>query len=237
MHRLSPLSALLPPSCLGASKRVDGAAATATARPGTLAALTVLTAAVAIAAFAGWSTPAGAQTQAPAPTQAPLQSIERLDVARYMGTWYQVAWFPNRFQRQCASDTQAQYQLREDGRVEVLNQCRRGDGKTASASGLARPVGQVANGSLEPAQLQVSFLPAVLRWTGIGWGNYWVVDLPADYRYAVISEPTREYLWILSRTPALSPDDRDRIRARVQELGLDLARWVDHPQTLPAVSR
>lgn len=167
---------------------------------------------------------------ADAETPAPLTAVDRLEVARYMGTWYQVAWFPNRFQRQCASDTQARYRLRDDGRVEVLNQCRRSDGQVDSAQGLARPTGRLADGVLEPAQLEVSFLPAALRWTGIGWGRYWVLDLAPDYRYALIGEPGREYLWVLSRTPSLAPADRDRLRNRVQELGFDLSRWVDHPQ-------
>lgn len=183
-----------------------------------------------VALPAAASTTASPATSTPTtePT-APLRSIERLDIPRYLGTWYQVAWFPNRFQKQCASDTAARYSLREDGQIAVLNQCRTAQGELDSANGLARPVGRLANGTLEPAQLEVSFLPAFLRWTGIGWGRYWVIDLPDDYRYAVISEPTREYLWVLSRTPQLAAGDRDRIRQRVQALGFDLSRWVDHP--------
>lgn len=198
----------------------------------------LLSAALALAA--GLTAPVAAQTPAAAavaaasptaPVLGPLRSIERLELQRYLGTWYQVAWFPNRFQRQCVSDTAAQYSLRDDGRLAVLNQCRDAQGALDSAAGVARPTGRVLGSTLEPAQLEVSFLPAFLRWTGIGWGRYWVIDLPEDYRYAVVSEPSREFLWVLSRTPQLAPGDRERIRERVKALGFDLERWADHPHT------
>ena len=103
---------------------------------------------------------------------APLKALPRLDVPAYMGTWYQVAWFPNRFQKQCVSDTAATYRQLEGGQVEVINRCRRADGSLYDISGLARPSAAVIRGNrLEPAQLEVSFLPSVLRWLPI-WGSY-----------------------------------------------------------------
>lgn len=188
-------------------------------------------AALALAAAVGLPAQAAGPTAQDAPA---LRALERLDVNRYLGTWYQVAWFPNRFQSQCVSDTAARYRLLDDGRLAVLNECRDAAGRLDSAEGVARPVGRLANGSLEPAQLEVSFLPAFLRWTGIGWGRYWVIDLADDYRYAVVSEPTRAYLWVLSRTPQLPPGDRERIRERLQAQGFTLDRWVDHPHAAPA---
>ena len=83
---------------------------------------------------------------------------------------------------------------------------------------------------LQPARLEVSFLPPWLRWTGVGWGAYWVVDRPEHGRYAIVSEGRREYLWVLSRTPELGADDRQAVRARLQSLGFDLERLKDHPQ-------
>lgn len=161
-----------------------------------------------------------------------LEPIARVELSRYVGTWYQVALYPNRFQAQCVSDTSASYRALPDGHIEVLNRCRTGDGRDDQATGLARPDGStVADGQLAPATLKVSFLPAWLRWTGIGWGRYWVVALADDYRYAVVSEPTREYLWVLSRQPALGADDERLIRARLVELGFDLSRLQAHPQS------
>ena len=132
----------------------------------------------------------------------PLQALPAIDVAAYMGAWYQVAWIPNRFQKQCVSDTVATYRDLGDGRVEVLNRCKQADGSIDSVLGIARPpagVARIDGGQLLPARLEVSFLPTWLRWTGIGWGAYWVVDLAPDGRYAIVSEASREYLWVLAR--------------------------------------
>lgn len=168
---------------------------------------------------------ASAQAQAPIPVEA----LPSLNVPAYMGTWYQVAWFPNRFQKQCVSDTAATYRLLPGGQVEVINRCLRSDGAKDSVVGVARPAGSVLRGSqLEPAQLQVSFLPAWLRWLPI-WGTYWVLDLAPDGRYAVVSEPSREYLWVLARKPALAPADETAIRSRLVQAGFDLNRWQSHP--------
>lgn len=175
----------------------------------------------------------GPSAVAAGPTQpAPLQALPSLEVAPYMGTWYQVLWIPNRFQKQCIADTSATYRERGDGTIEVVNLCRLADGKFDSVTGVARPpagVGRVVNGRLMPARLEVSFLPAWLRWTGIGWGAYWVVELAPDGRYAIVSEPSREYLWVLARQPALTPKDQAAIKARLESLGFDLARLQAHP--------
>lgn len=163
----------------------------------------------------------------------PLQPLPSLSVASYMGTWYQVAWFPNRFQKQCIADTVATYRQLADGRVEVLNRCRTADGKTDAVTGMARPDGSsIQDGELRPARLEVSFLPPMLRWLPI-WGSYWVIQLADDGRYAVVSEGSRQYLWVLSRTPRLSATDEAAIRSRLIEQGFDLAAWQAHPQTAP----
>jgi len=148
-----------------------------------------------------------------------------------MGTWYQVAWFPNRFQKQCVSDTTATYSQRPDGNVTVLNRCKLADGNFDDVTGLARPADSTLNGDvLSPAKLEVSFLPSWLRWVPV-WGNYWVIELAADGRYTVVSESTREYLWVLSRTPRLTSDDEAGIRSRLTQMGYDLTRWQQHTHT------
>jgi apolipoprotein D and lipocalin family protein len=83
-----------------------------------------------------------------------------------------------------------------------------------------------------PARLEVSFVPAWLRWTGIGWGAYWVVDLAPDGRYAIVSEASRTYLWVLARQPALTPADDATIKAKLRALGFDLERVQAHPHNL-----
>ena len=173
-----------------------------------------------------------AAAASPAQEAPPLQALPGLDIAAYMGTWYQVAWIPNRFQKQCVSDTVATYSDRGDGSVEVLNRCKLAGGGIDSVQGIARPPAGAAHidaGHLKPARLEVSFVPAWLRWTGIGWGAYWVVDLAPDGRYAIVGEPTREYLWVLARQPALTPADDVAIKTKLQALGFDLARVQAHP--------
>jgi apolipoprotein D and lipocalin family protein len=158
-----------------------------------------------------------------------LTAVPGLDLSRYMGTWYQVALYPNRFQRQCVSDTTATYRLLPSGEVEVRNRCKTRQGDMDEALGLAQTLGAVESGRLTPARLRVSFVPQWLRWSGVGWGAYWVIQLAPDYRYAVISEPSREYLWILARTPSLAADDDARIRDTLKQQGFDLARLQAHP--------
>lgn len=164
----------------------------------------------------------------------PMQSLPEVVVSRYLGTWYQVALFPNRFQSQCVSDTTATYAARPDGSLEVLNQCRLADGRIDAARGVARPARPIENDRLRPAQMTVSFLPAWLQWLPVGRGDYWVIDRAEDGRYAVVSEPTRRYLWVLSRTPVLSPEDETTIRSRLRTQHFDLSRWAAHPHGKPA---
>jgi len=181
-------------------------------------------------ALAGWL--AAASLTATAQPSPPLQALPSLDVAAYMGTWYQVAWIPNRFQKQCVSDTVATYRDLGDGRIEVLNRCKQADGSIDSVLGIARPpagVAHIQEGRLMPARLEVSFLPAWLRWTGLGWGAYWVIDLAPDGRYAIVSEATREYLWVLSRQPVLTFADDAAVRTQLQALGFERSRIQSHP--------
>lgn len=161
---------------------------------------------------------------------AALQPLPALQVQPYLGTWYQVAWFPNRFQRACVSDTTASYRLLPDDRLEVLNRCRRADGREDSVTGIARPAdSRLRDGVLSPARLEVSFLPAALRWLPF-WGRYWVIQQADDGRYAVVSEPSRKYLWVLSRTPVLSDADETAIRSQLKQQGFaDPSAWQRHP--------
>ena len=148
-----------------------------------------------------------------------LTTVGSVDTARYAGHWYEIANYPNRFQRMCAGNTTAEYAPRDDGTLKVINRCSTASG-VSEVEGVARRVGDATD------KLQVSFLPAFLRWLPIGWGNYWVIGLAPDYRYAVVGEPSRKYLWVLSRTPTLSAEDRRAIDALLRERGYDPALLV-----------
>ena len=148
-----------------------------------------------------------------------LTTIAALDVPRYMGTWYEIAKFPNLFQKKCVGNTKARYTLREDGSVEVVNACRLEEGGTAEAVGAARQIGAASSPKLE-----VRFAPAWLSFIPAVWGNYWVVDLDEGYQLVAVSEPKREYLWILSRTPSVDKRAYDSLLERLGHKGFDIEK-------------
>ena len=156
----------------------------------------------------------------------PLQPIESLAVPRYMGIWYEIAKFPNDFQKKCVGDTTASYTLGQDGRVQVVNRCRTADGKSDVAEGVARQLG----GATSP-KLKVRFAPAILSFIPMVWGDYWVIDLDEKYQLSAVSEPKREYLWILSRTPQIEPAAYDALLTRLTAQGLDVSKLERTPQT------
>ena len=145
----------------------------------------------------------------------PLETVAHVDLSRYVGTWYEIANFPQSFQRGCTGTT-ATYTLRKDGDVDVLNRCRKGslDGKVKSALGRARVVDRATN-----AKLEVSFFRPF-------WGDYWIIDLADDYSYAVVGHPGRDYLWILARTPAMADATYHSILARLRAQGYETSRLV-----------
>lgn len=145
----------------------------------------------------------------------PLGTVAHVDLGRYVGTWYEIAAFPQRFQRGCTA-TMAIYTLRPDGDLDVLNRCRKGslEGEEKSARGRARVVDRATN-----AKLEVSFFRPF-------WGDYWIIDLAGDYSHAVVGHPGRDYLWILARTPAMDEATYQGIVTRLQAQGYETSRLV-----------
>lgn len=142
-------------------------------------------------------------------SRAPLRTVSSVDLGRYSGTWYEIARYPNRFQRDCESDTMAEYTLRKDGKVQVVNSCRQRDGKIKKARGTAKVADKRTN-----AKLKVTFF-----WPF--YGDYWVIGLSPDYRYAIVGEPSRKYLWILSRTPGMDETTYREIVEEIRAAGYD----------------
>jgi apolipoprotein D and lipocalin family protein len=148
-----------------------------------------------------------------------LKTVNFVDLKKYVGLWYEIAKIPNSFQKSCARNTTATYVLRDDGRIDVINRCTGSDGTVNEATGIARRVDTVTNSKLE-----VSFV----RILGIQlfWGDYWVIGLDRDYRYAVVGSPSRKYGWILSRTPLLSQGDLDKVFEILRDQGYDRKSFV-----------
>ena len=162
------------------------------------------------------------------PVKQSLTPVASVDLQRYQGTWHQLALYPNRFQKSCASNTRAQYTPQPDGTVQVVNQCRKLDGAEMQAVGEARPArtAVLSGNQLSPPQLQVRFAPAWLSWLPMVWGDYWVIQLAPDYRYVVVGEPSREFLWVLARDTQLIAADWLTIESRLKEQGYDPAKLV-----------
>lgn len=146
---------------------------------------------------------------------APLQTVAEVDLKRYAGKWYEIASFPQRFQKNCFCTT-AEYSISDKGYIEVFNQCNKDsvNGRISSIKGKAF----VEEGS-NNAKLKVQFF----------WpfkGKYWIIDLAPDYSYAVVGHPNRKYLWILSRTPQMDSAIYLGILERVKANGFDISKLV-----------
>jgi apolipoprotein D and lipocalin family protein len=166
----------------------------------------------------------GACTTPAQPGAAPLMTVSRVDIPRYMGRWHELARTPNWFQRNCAGDVTAEYTRRDDGMVAVANSCRRADGSIDRSEGVARVADPATN-----AKLEVTFVYEAMRWIPALWANYWVFDLAPDYRYALVGEPSRRYVWVLSRTPTLDDATWRAIDARLSASGYDPSALVRTP--------
>jgi apolipoprotein D and lipocalin family protein len=150
----------------------------------------------------------------------PLATVPSVDLQRYMGAWYEIASFPQSFQKGCHC-TVAEYSMTDKGYVRVLNTCRKdsAEGKAKTASGKAF----VVEGS-NNAKLRVQFF----------WpfrGDYWIIDLAEDYTFAVVGDPSRKYLWILSRSPQMDPGLYQQITDRAAAKGFDISKLQKTDQT------
>lgn len=137
-----------------------------------------------------------------------LKTVSTVDLEKYSGTWYEIASFPQRFQKGCECTT-ANYTPTDKGYIIVENRCKK-NGKESSIKGKA-----FVNEDSGNAKLKVQFF----------WpfkGKYWIIDLADDYSYAVVSHPNKNYLWILSRKPTLNEDVYKGIINRLLEKGFDL---------------
>lgn len=154
----------------------------------------------------------------------PVRSVPALDMGRYAGQWHEIAHLPVSFQKKCVGDITATYALRGDGRISVHNACRAADGERIAAEGVARPV----EGA--PGQLQVRFVPDWLAWVPLVWADYWVIALDPDYQWALVGDPDRKYLWILSRSPQLPKEELDKALAAATAQGYQLDELRYTPQ-------
>lgn len=150
----------------------------------------------------------------------PLKAVQSFDLVRYQGTWYEVSKFPNHFQKKCVGgNTRAEYTLLPGEQIQVVNRCKLADGSMNEGRAIGRKA--TTDGS---AKLEVNFAPSWLSVLPFVWGNYWVVELDKDYQLAAISEPNREYLWVLSRTKTVNPVAYSELLSRLKDKGFDTTK-------------
>lgn len=152
----------------------------------------------------------------------PLRVVESVDLSRYAGLWYEVARLPNPFEEKCAGDVTAEYTPRPDGRLKVVNRCRKRDGQMTQAEGVAR----LADRRGANSRLKVRFAPSFLSFLPFVWGDYQIMELAPDYSHALIGDPGRKYLWILSRTPRLDEGTFRKLTEAARAQGFDVSRMI-----------
>ena len=145
-------------------------------------------------------------------------AVKEFDLARYLGSWFEIARLPNRFEKKCDRDVMAHYAATgTSGRITVRNECRRVDGRLTVANGYGKVDSDCGEG-----KLKVSFFRPF-------WARYWVIALDPDYGWSLVGEPKREYLWILSRTPELSAEVLAEIKAKATAQGFDVGKLLMTP--------
>ena len=151
-----------------------------------------------------------------------LQTVPSVDLERYLGKWYEIASFPQRFQKGCTGTT-AEYSKRDDGDIRVINTCFKPnlEGAKKQIEGKAWVADKKTN-----SKLKVQFF----------WpfsGHYWIIELDeAGYSYAVVGAPNRKYLWILSRTPQIEESLYQNLVQKAQAKGFDIGKLNKTPQKI-----
>lgn len=158
-------------------------------------------------------------------------TVDKVNLKKYAGTWYEIGRLPMYFQRNCARDVTATYTEKTDGSgIIVTNKCVDKEGSSIVAEGLAKPVNDTGS------KLKVTFLPSWIRWLPVGRADYWVLARDADYKTALVGTPDKDYLWLLARSPNISQETYAKYRQIAQQQGYDLKEFNLTPQTNQTVS-
>ena len=145
--------------------------------------------------------------------------VSHLDLLKYQGQWFEIARFPNPFQKKCQKNVTARYRLLEDGFIEVINSCEQKGGAINSVTGLAKQQSPEST-----SKLGVSFFD-IFGWRPV-WGDYWVLDIDADYQVAVVGDQNRKYGWVLARNTSLSKIQTDRALSAFDKNGYDSQKLI-----------
>lgn len=142
-----------------------------------------------------------------------IKSVQKVDLDRYLGSWYEIARYEHRFEKDCKNVT-ATYSIKENKKIEVINSCTK-----ITTNNKTEAIGEAYAVDNTNSKLKVSFF-----WPF--YGDYWIIMLDEDYSYAVISEPSKKYLWILSRDKKLDENIKKKILKRLESLDYDLSKLI-----------
>ena len=159
-----------------------------------------------------------------------LETVASVDLKQYSGKWFEIARYPNKFQKQCVGNTTATYTIKNNDKIELLNQCLKKDGLIDDAKGDARIVDRKSN-----AKLEVRFAPKFLSFISAVWGDYWIIDLDEKYKYVAIGDPKREYFWILAREAKMDDATYQNILRRAEAKGFNPAKVIKTPQNVEVI--
>ena len=156
----------------------------------------------------------------------PLHTVEKVELDKYLGVWYEVARKPMYFQNKCDRDVSATYTLNENGNIGVDNRCYTKDGQLNQSIGEAF----IKNAPFN-TKLKVSFLPESVRWLPVGRGDYWVLKIDDAYQTVLVGEPRRRYLWVLSRSAQPDQAVVKEYLDYAQSIGYDISDVIYTKQT------
>ncbi len=146
-----------------------------------------------------------------------IDTVNDLQVERYMGLWHQLGAIPQDFAEDCVRNTTAEYKILEDSSIEVLNSCEEENGDLSVAEGRAR-----VNADFQVnSKLEVTFVNVFGTWLWNLSGDYWVIDLDPDYQWSLVGHPELSGLYILSRTPTLPNSRLKSMRDFMESVGYD----------------
>jgi apolipoprotein D and lipocalin family protein len=166
----------------------------------------------------------GSMSSASAPERG-VRTVPSVDLHRYLGKWFEVASIPQSFQKQCTGNTTADYSAAKGNLISVVNSCDTKSGKRSVAEGRAKVSDVKTN-----AKLKVTFVKFV-NWIFAFGGKYWILDLDADYTYALVGEPTRHFAWVLSRSPVVTTEQMLGFEKTFRAQGYDTCKILTSIQT------
>lgn len=143
----------------------------------------------------------------------PLQTVQKVDINRYLGTWYEIARYEHFFEKDC-KNVSANYSMLDEQTIKIVNRCT-----NMLTNEKKEAIGRAYATDNTNSKLKVSFFRPF-------YGDYWVMILDENYDYVVVGTPSREYLWILARKPILDEKIKNEILQKLPTLGFDASKLI-----------